>query len=789
MRALNFEFCLSALGSLALLLGSSSSALANDSYGHGVEIFAVGSVVAGNADTGVSANGWRIPAITALGNGVLVASADVRYMGTGWSDIVAGSNLRKTKIATIISTDGGATWSSPNILHADVYNRFNGQINENSYYTLSTDSSLVYDPVSGNLLAFGLQNNVNLGSGGVASGNPDKVEDIPSLQYSDFIMFTSRDGGKTWDHGKSLYSDILGKINSVVTSGKRYSMVFQGPSGAMFYNNKIYVPIQAWASTKDTATINPDTNDKVLGKGVSTSGFMVSADGGETWRVSSMLLPDPGMAQDVSSQLKKSSESNLFHLNGKIMMAVRNEGMSNDPSKNGSYKLRQVFQYDEANDAWIPYEETFLPHDVARVETSSHNLSESVYMVGFARYYYYDDYSLNQGNTNRRRYTEVMTNTGISFPISSDVSESYTSITHDDDNIYVLYEGDLNHHNILLRTIDWKSKEYATLPTQTLNRAKGLLSDEMNFAKSQSKAKVYAGTSINLGAEFVFKNEQGIKVGSFISHKDDLSKDISDTENYQNTKANVLLGYDGAFANNDNIFIGIQYDRIKYDSGTKNDVTSVMAGYSLNHSFDYFNYDLAFNVMLSNNEVKRDSNRGLGREASFSSTSIALLNKLTHEEAIMPNFTVGFSAGLENVFFSHNTFTETGGVGTRDFGKAVGANNATVYGKDSWSHELFVAVNPKYTYELGDGISIDFALDARYAYNLAKSEDWRENFKSMDIVRQYQSAGEVYSGRNAGFMSSKLSALWHINEVDVGAEVFLDSIVNKDALLSAQYNF
>ncbi len=432
----------------ALLLSSSAAQAANhfdagDIYnGKGVKLFAVGEV---NGH-----NGFRIPAITTAGNGVLIAAADVRYMGSGWSDIVSDGGVRKTKISTKVSFDGGLTWSD-----LSIHNAKEG-VADDDYMALATDPALLYDEKTDTAYMFGLRNNVNLVSGDFASKNPDNVQNIPQQQSSDFIMFTSKDKGQTWT-SKSIYNDILAKVNVGNTGGKKYSIVFQGPGGGMSYNGKIYVPIQAWATNKDLA---PGTK-------VMTSGFMVSEDGGENWEVSSMLIPD--VTKNTGTAWRpNTSESNIFHYKGKIRLAVRHESAKGSNPSDNTQKLRLCYEYDEQTKTWTEVEEAFIPKDVAIVETSSHNLSEDVYLVGYTSYYNY----MYAGNPNRRKGQTLATNTGIKLSLSDDVSEGYTSISSDDANIYVMYEGKIDQHDIFFKAIDWKHRDYANLNTQIKNRSK-----------------------------------------------------------------------------------------------------------------------------------------------------------------------------------------------------------------------------------------------------------------------------------------------------------------------------
>lgn len=759
---------------LALALASSlaisytaNASTYNPSYNQGVAIFKVGEVTSEYGNP----NGWRIPAITRLANGAIIAAADIRYMGSDWSDIVAGSNLYKTHIATKVSYDGGKTWSPYNTLIANIDGKSGGD--PNNYYSLATDPTIIQDPNTGNVMVFGLQNNVNLGHGGVVTGNPTNITNFNQINDKhrpDFIMFTSKNNGKTWDSGRSIYKEVLDQINAKSTNGALFSIVFQGPSGGMVYNNKVYVPIQAWATQKDTNN----------GNNSCTSGFMVTEDGGKTWKVSSMIIPD---ALDTGNT-DKSSESSIFHLNGKIMLAVRNEGLNADPANN-TERLRQVYEYDEVNDSWKKVEESFLPHDVARVETSSHNLSDSVYMVGFARYYYYPV----SGNTSRRKYEQVMTNTGINIPLDYTVSESYTSITHDDDNIYVLYEGDLAQHDIFLRTFDWKSKEYANLNTQILNRSRHISETQEIFGQNSNIVNGYFGTEHNFGAQAIFANDNGYKFGVFHKSKNNLSEDYIDTVDYDIDASTIAIGKTGLFTDSDTIMAGYEYDKAKYETGSRNDINSVFVGYDADFDFGAVGYRVAVNYAYSNNDFQRDNNAGLGRTANFDSQSASLLNQIYKDFEIANGLNVRITGQLENVWFKHETFTEEGGIGTRDFGRVQGANNATVYGQSNYSNEVAVKVDGNYKVQLDATSALDLDFGAKYAINFNDEDQWYDDFMTMDVKRQYKGVGEVFSARDGGFAVFNVGAEYSVNKVAFGIDLEADTVGNKYANATVKFDF
>ena len=158
----------------------------------------------------------------------------------------------------------------------------------------------------------------------------------------------------------------------------------------MVYNNKIYVPIQAWSHAKDTGSNH-----------VATSGFMVSENNGQDWKVSSMISPNIDDRLNGTDTKMNTSESNIFHYKGKIRLAVRHETGYPDPNdkNNKGQKLRLCYEYDEKNDSWTLVDEPYIPKDVAMVETSTHNLSEDVYLVGYTSYKHVPGH--HSGNDNR----------------------------------------------------------------------------------------------------------------------------------------------------------------------------------------------------------------------------------------------------------------------------------------------------------------------------------------------------------------------------------------------------
>lgn len=734
----------------ASLLAASSAHAANyfdyqDIYhGAGAKLYAVGEVGPNIA--------FRIPAMASMGNGVLITAADVRYAGSIWSDIVAGSNVRKTKISTKISYDGGLTWSDLSIINAK--DGSNGA-NDDDYMALATDPALVYNKTTNTALMFALRNNVNLSSGNLANGNPDNVGSVPQNQSSDFVMFTSKDQGKTWTT-KSIYDDIKGQINNQA-AGNKYSIIFQGPGGGMVYNNKIYVPIQAWAHAKDT-------NSAV----VSTSGFMVSEDNGETWKVSKMLNTSM-----TAPTLNNTSESNIFHYKGKIRLAVRNETGKPDPNSN-TQKLRLCYEYDEKNDSWTLVDEPYIPKDVAIVETSTHNLSEDVYLVGYTSF----KYAANSpgGNPNRRQGQRLVTNTGITIALSDVLSEGYTSITHDDSNIYVMYEGDLMQHDIFFKAIDWKHRDYANLNTQIRNRANTVNGIADKFAKETGYISGSFGSD-SAGGQII-GSAGALKGGIFVYQNDDLDSENAGVVEYDTFDVALVAGIDQQFAKNikGTAMLGYMNSNIDYANGSENDVSSLIAGYRLQIDTDYVGIRTGVAAVGSDNSFKRNNKEGLGKSADFDSFSLSFSTELFKDFDLSNYGNVEMTGGMVNTFFTHEDFREVGGEGIGENGQ-LGANNATIRASNLQSHELFVkaAWNSK-PIALSDFANLTFNGDMKYAIDLADADDWNEEYRSMSVERKYDSIGELYSARDGGLFTTSLGADVEIlKQIKVGLKGVADS--------------
>ncbi|WP_281709785.1 sialidase family protein, partial [Anaerobiospirillum succiniciproducens] len=467
-------------------------------HGSGVVLFQNKAEVAGYPNAG-----FRIPAVAA-GNGIVIAATDVRYHSgdydlTSWG---AGTELHKTHLGLKISYDGGVNWTDLKTVMAQ------DGVSENDFYSLATDPAVVIDKQNDTVFMFGFRPNVQIILGTTGSNPEQDVINIPTTQSTDFIMFKSKDNGQTWEK-KNITDSILKQVNVGNPTGKKYTVVFQGPGGGMVYQGKVYVPIQAWATR-----VNTGANSVV-----STSGFMVSSDGGETWEVSKMLIPNVDAKLNNTEKKSITSESNIFYHKGKIRLAAKNEDTNKDADPRICYEYTQDAATGEWD--WVRVKEDFLPKGVASIEGSTHSLSEDVYLVAFS----YD-------TRNRVRPT-LMTNTGATIQLSDTDAKGkgYTSITSDDNNIYVMYEGEGEKIlSQMFKAIDWKHKDYAVLNTQMRNRAIELNEIQDKFSSGESFMSVSYSSDLTEGA--IVGGSNGIKGGIFIRGNKNVEEDMPTVAEY-----------------------------------------------------------------------------------------------------------------------------------------------------------------------------------------------------------------------------------------------------------------
>ena len=715
-------------------------------HGSGVVLFQNKAEVAGYPNAG-----FRIPAVAA-GNGIVIAATDVRYH-SGEYDLTSWNNqgkteLHKTHLGLKISYDGGVNWSDLQTVMAQ------DGVSENDFFALATDPAVVIDQQNDTVFMFGFRPNVQIILGTTGKNPENDVINMPTTQSTDFIMFKSKDNGQTWEK-KNITDSILKQVNVGNPTGKKYTVVFQGPGGGMVYQGKVYVPIQAWATR-----VNTGTNSVV-----STSGFMVSSDGGETWEVSKMLIPNVDAKLNNTEKKSITSESNIFYHKGKIRLAAKNEDTNKDADPRICYEYTQDAATGEWD--WVRVKEDFLPKGVASIEGSTHSLSEDVYIVAFS----YD-------TRNRVRPT-LMTNTGATIQLSDTDAKGkgYTSITSDDNNIYVMYEGvGEKILSQMFKAIDWKHKDYAVLNTQMRNRAIELNEIQDKFSSGESFMSASYSSDLTEGS--IVGGSNGIKGGIFIRGNKNVEEDMPTVAEYDVFDVTLLAGveqelFKGALGT---MMVGYMNSAIDYANGSENDVNSFVAGYRINYENDYFGVRSGFNFMFSDNDLKRNKNEGLGKTARFNSQSFAISNELYKDLSLNDFGDVEVSAGMVNTFFKRDGFREVGGEGTDPNGQ-LGANNAILSDISLQSHELFVkAAWDSKPIALSDIASITFNSDLKYAVDVADMDKWKEDYISFTAERTYHDIGELYSGRDGGIFSAELGAqLQLLKQINLSVKGVADS--------------
>lgn len=675
---------------LTLFCALATGAMAGDGWNEKMEIFK-GDYFGQNQGTY-----YRIPAVTSTSQGTLIAVGDHRP--NGWTDIGYQDNIR---FGIKVSHDGGNTWSEEQILIPDKTRP--GTENKIGI----SDPAIVHDPNSGNTFLFGYQNDKWIG---------DKKGEF------DFIMYTSKDGGVTWDKGQSM-KDLL---------PEGYKYMLQGPGSGMAYNGTIYMPIQAWHHKDDKGT-------------TCTSGYIYSEDGGKTWQSSGLLRPEnfaPGEGPDITS------ESNIFHHNGKIYLAAKAETSREN-------KKRVVYCTSDNGKTWERVEEDFIPDDVAQCESNTLALNDQVYLVSYTK-----------DKPKRRHNLFITTNTGKTIQIAEGKVDGYTSMTQDLDNLYILFE---ESGSMSMKRYDISSKEYANLNAQILDRGQSLLDVQGKLSSDQYVGGTYTNESES-GAEAVVELNN-FKIGAFHRNTKENSKDVYRTIPYNLKETTLVLSQDNAFMQGDNIFAGYQAGKIEYANKSTNDLTSFVMGYTFNKEFENDKtYTFALNGVYSNNKVERNKAEGVGRTAEFDSYSISMKNALSKNISFTDSSNLKLTAGLNTTVFGHDEFEEDGGIQTVDGGKW---NNAKVDKSQNVSNEIFAKATLDQRVKLTDKSSVRLALDLGWEKELMNVDEWRDEFTVLDVEKEFATPVKKHEG---GLGKAEVSATFDIAEkVELGVGYSMDT--------------
>lgn len=633
-------------------------------------------------------NYYRIPAITTTSNGNLIAVSD--YREKGGHDI--GLNGQKISFAVKISHDQGNTWKKTQLV-----------IPKDNDLGI-TDPAIVHDSNSGKTFLFGFQN--------------DKfITRKPVSKNSNFYVFTSNDNGNTWDSGKS--------IKTLLPKGYKY--ILQGPGSGTTYNGTIYMAIQAWHHEKDSLP-------------TSTSGFIYSKDGGKTWKISKMLRTE-NYAPGTPNKPDVTSESNIFHHNGKIYLAAKAETRRTP-------KKRVVYSTSDNGNTWEKVEENFIPNDIAQCESSTLSLNDDVYIVGYTRDKY-NDLSIPK-NQQRRHGIYMTTNKGKTIEVFDKNSDGYTSITQDKDNLYILFE---EKGNMLMRKYDISSKEYANINAQIVERGKELLNtQEKLFTKRTYLGGKYINDKKNKSEIETVLLNGNYKIGVFHKTTTENSKDVYRTLQYKTKETSLVLSQDNVITKNDNIFIGYQHTNLKYENESKNDINSFIIGYSLNHDIkNNYKYHLRLNGIYSNNKLQRNNLEGIGRTANFDSYSIGLRNEISDSFNFSNNLNLKVALGLDTTAFGHNEINEKGGLKTIDDKEW---NNATIEKNTNFSNELYLNTGIDKNIKINEKFTLKLGANTEYKKELMNTNNWKDKYTVLDVTKKYERP--VRNNKN-GILSTSLS--------------------------------
>lgn len=651
-------------------------------------------------------NSYRIPAITTTSQGTVIAVADYRHNGA--SDIGLNEGV---DFAVRVSNDGGNTWTEKQIITPE-----NG--------VGISDPAIVHNPETGTTFLFGYQNDVF-----ITNKNGE----------SDFFMYTSDDGGITWDKGQSL--------KNLTPEGYKY--ILQGPGSGMYYNGTIYMPIQAWHHEKD----NSGTT--------CTSGFIYSTDNGKTWNTS--ILRPENLPAGTADYPDITSESNIFHHNGKIYLAAK-------PETSRESKKRVVWATSDNGKTWERVYEDFIPDNVAQCESSSLSLNDQVYLVG---------YTLNTKNSGRDGIY-ITTNTGKSIKVFDEPTRGYTSMSQDLDNLYILFEGENQSDvaDILFRRFDISAKEYANINAQLLERGKNLLDIQNKLFASRSYLTGEYTNQSDSGVESVLLNGN-YKIGAFYKNTKDNSDDVYRTIAYDTQETTLVLSQDNVITSNDNIFAGYQYTKLEYHNGSKNNINSFVIGYSLEHEFNNdYGYSFGINGIYNNNKLERNKAEGLGKSADFDSYTLTMKNEFFKSIDLQNQTDLKLSLGLKTTMFGHDDIKEENG---NNF------NDAFVKKSKNFSNEIYANADIKKGIQINDKLTLNLKGDLGYRKELMNEDNWRDEFTVLDVTKEFATPVNKY---NAGIIDAKLSIGLDINDkLEVIASYSVDSTGENFATGKMVYKF
>lgn len=347
----------------------------------------------------------------------------------------------------------------------------------------------------------------------------------------------------------------------------------------------------------------------------------------------------------------------------------------------------------------------------------------------------------------------------------------------DEDNLYALYEGSSTTGDVMMRRFDIAAKEYANVNAQIVRRGHDLLKDQEKLFTKDSYLTGAYGTDDENEVEGVLQSNN-YKLGVFHRKTNKNNDDVYRTIEYSVEDTILVLSQDDVIKNNDNIFIGYEYSKIKYINRSKNDVNSFVAGYSQEYKFqDNLKYNLGINGIYSNNKLKRNDKEGIGKTADFDSYSFGMRNKLTKEMKLQ-GVNLKFLGGLDTQYFGHEKIKEKNG---NNF------NDATVSKSDNFSNEIFANIITAKDIQIRDGVKTTLGMNLEYKKELMSVDKWKDKFTVLDVEKEYATPVEDNKGGVASvkvFTNLELS-----NKVELELSYKVDSLGKDKTMGKLTYKF
>jgi sialidase-1 len=221
-------------------------------------------------------NTYRIPGIVTDSDGVLHAVYDHRYAGGG--DLPANIDVGYAR-----STDGGATWSTSQVILD-----FDAAVPNSSGNGVG-DPCILYDPATRTLWVAALWSFGNHAYNGSGAGTEP-------TQTGQYVLTKSSDGGRNWSEPVNLTAAVKDDVN--------WRLIFQGPGHGL--------------AMRDGTLVFP--SQRIGANGVVQACFVFSTDHGATWDFGSV----------VPATSPQTNENTVCELDdGRLLFSMRTPSGSN----------------------------------------------------------------------------------------------------------------------------------------------------------------------------------------------------------------------------------------------------------------------------------------------------------------------------------------------------------------------------------------------------------------------------------------------------------------------------